>query len=370
VKLRIFITPKLFTPAFAMQTSRGMVHQKKSYYVLLQAGADIGVGEGAPLPGLSKDGDTEWLRFISYLLQEPTLPDPTALGAYTWAQTTASQAGVPVASSIIFALESAVLSLINGQPEVYYPGTFTGGSMGIPINGLVWMDDLVAMRHQAEEKVQAGFTTIKFKIGAKTWADELALLKDFRKGHSPDEIIVRVDANGAFTEDKAMRVMDALQGLCVHSIEQPIAAGNAGALRRLAREGATPMALDEEFITPMPDDERDDMLAYVGAPFWVLKPTLIGGLGTTEHLIELAHKQGARWWLTSSLESGIALTAIAQLAASHNPTLPQGLSTGKIYLEPVQHPNKLESASLFFDQAAGFDIAWLKQPDPRLVGAQ
>lgn len=234
----------------------------------------------------------------------------------------------------------------------------------MPINGLVWMDTLAAMRLQAEEKVSAGFTTIKFKIGSLNWQAEKSLLADFRRAHPVDEITLRVDANGAYTIDQALRVMDDLHKVGVHSIEQPIRSGQHNQMHHLIKEGAIPIALDEELITPMPADELFDMIRYLNAPYLVLKPTLIGGLARTEALISTTEKAGNAWWLTSSLETPIGLTVLAQFAARYPNALPHGLSTGKIYADSLAHPNVLEGDRLYFDPTARFDIANLKRLNP------
>lgn len=361
MKLRISITPKTFWPAFTLRTSRGTISQKTSYFVLLQSGSDWGLGEGAPLPGLSLDGEAEWQRLQTWLDNNPdcTVPDPGPTACYTWAKNLLQQAGLAQPSSLRYALETAALSITSGEPEVYFRNAFTLGNQSLEINGLVWMDDLQAMYQQGLEKARQGFTTIKFKIGSHAWADELALLQSFRKQYPADAITIRVDANGAFSPDQALRVMDDLARLQVHSIEQPIRQGQHNAMRRLVAEGATPIGLDEELITAMPWDELQDMVAYIHAPYLILKPTLIGGLERTANIIALAAQSGSQWWLTSSLETPIGLTALAQFAAEHKATLPQGLSTGKVYQNELAHPNCLQGKHLIFDPDAQFNLDFL-----------
>jgi L-alanine-DL-glutamate epimerase-like enolase superfamily enzyme len=333
----------------------------------LEAQGGIGVGEGAPLPGLSLDGAAEWESFMTWLETKPEVELPDQGGAFRWAKEVAIRAGVVGASSILYALESAALSLLSGKPEVYFPGSYTAGGISLPINGLVWMDSLEAMYSQALEKVKAGFTTLKFKIGSHDWESEKSLLTAFRKKHSVEDITVRVDANGAYKEEGAFKVLEDLQKLDIHSIEQPIKAGQHTLMGRLVKEGATPIALDEELITQMPKDEILDMLAYVNAPFLVLKPTLVGGLAWSKELITATEKRNASWWLTSSLETTIGLTPLAQFAAQYDPMLPQGLSTGKIYTEALPNPNILEVNRLSFDPTISFDIALLKRQNPHRI---
>ena len=362
MKLRISITPKTFWPAFTLRTSRGTIPSKTSYFVVLEAQGSLGIGEGAPLPSLSLDGEAEWQKLQAWLSANPVqdVPEPGPAACYAWAHRLLAQAGLAHASSLRYALECAALSLTSGRPEVYFNNPYTQGSLPIEINGLVWMDDLAAMYTQALAKAAEGYTTIKFKIGSHAWADELAMLQAFRKRHLPEAVTIRVDANGAYKPDTALRVMDELARLHVHSIEQPIAQGNFNAMRRLVAEGATPVGLDEELISPMPDDELADMLAYVQAPYLILKPTLIGGLQKTEAIIGLTQALGAHWWLTSSLETPIGLTALAQFAAEHKAHLPQGLSTGQVYKTDLAHPNRRDGKYLLFDPGRPFDLGFLQ----------
>ena len=102
---------------------------------------------------------------------------------------------------------------------------FSRGEAGIPINGLIWMGDFDTMLSRIEEKMAAGFRCIKLKIGAIGFEDELALLRHIRVHFSSREIELRVDANGAFSPADAMEKLKRLSELELHSIEQPIRAG-------------------------------------------------------------------------------------------------------------------------------------------------
>ena len=55
------------------------------------------------------------------------------------------------------------------------------------------------MYRRIEEKMQKGFRCIKLKIGAIDFEKELELLAHIRRHFTPEQIELRVDANGAFT---------------------------------------------------------------------------------------------------------------------------------------------------------------------------
>jgi O-succinylbenzoate synthase len=98
------------------------------------------------------------------------------------------------------------------------------------------------------------------------------------------------------------------------------------------------------------------MLARIRPAYIILKPTLVGGLAAAQHWIELAEKQGIKWWLTSALESNVGLSAISQFAARFAPAdFPQGLGTGQLYTNNVAAPLAIRHGHLHYDPAGTWD---------------
>ena len=122
------------------------------------------------------------------------------------------------------------------------------GNIPIPINGLIWMGDVAYMKEQLQAKLESGFNCIKIKVGAIDFYQELRLLEGIRENFSPDEIELRVDANGAFHPNVALAKLKQLSTFYIHSIEQPIKAGQWKQMADLCKESPIPIALDEELI--------------------------------------------------------------------------------------------------------------------------
>ena len=153
-----------------------------------------------------------------------------------------------------------------------------------------------------------------------------------------EQITLRVDANGAFRPHEAMAKLTRLASYDLHSIEQPIRAGQPDLLADLCRHSPLPIALDEELIGQMEYVHKFHLLKKIQPQFIVLKPTLLGGLRHCDEWIELAGRLNIGWWITSALESNIGLNAIAQYTAQFRHLLPQGLGTGKLYSNNVSSP--------------------------------
>ena len=83
--------------------------------------------------------------------------------------------------SIKFGLETAIYDFSNGCRRIPFPSDFTEGNAEIPINGLVWMGTKEEMLKRIDDKIKAGFTTIKLKVGAIDYESELELVKHIRK---------------------------------------------------------------------------------------------------------------------------------------------------------------------------------------------
>ena len=252
-------------------------------------------------------------------------------------------------SSILFGLETALASLRAGGRHELWPSAFTRGEVAIPINGLVWMGDFRKMRERIRGKLDEGFGCVKLKIGGIDFEDEVALLRMIRKEYGRSDLELRLDANGSFTPENAMERLARLSEYDIHSIEQPIKAGQWEAMRKIAGKSPIDIALDEELIGTRSREEKEELLDAIRPAYVVLKPSLAGGFAHSQEWIELAKERGCGWWITSALESNIGLNALAQFVALQNPTMPQGLGTGELYVENFPSPLVRKGENLWYD---------------------
>jgi L-alanine-DL-glutamate epimerase-like enolase superfamily enzyme len=187
------------------------------------------------------------------------------------------------------------------------------------------------------------------KIGGIDFAQECRILASIRDRFSPHQITLRVDANGAFTPEEAPEKLKILSTFGLHSIEQPIRAGQPEEMARICRESPVPVALDEELIGVTRADHKKALLRQIRPPYIILKPTLLGGFGHCREWIALAEKLEVGWWITSALESNIGLNAISQFTATFQPAMPQGLGTGQLYHNNIPSPLTIRSGFLRYE---------------------
>lgn len=359
LNLRSVLSPDLILEAYKLTlpfkvpavTSRHVFQEKTSYFLIVSDDKGRkGIGECAPLEGLSPEKPAS----VENMLEE--LSENVAL----WDQYL--QEGLQGFSSVRMGLETALLDLFNGGKGHIFPSKFTLGADRIPINGLIWMASSDLMFKQVEHKVKLGYKVIKMKIGNLDWEEELELLRRIRTHYPSNQLELRLDANGAFHPDEAAEKLEQLAEFHIHSIEQPIAAGNPDLMADLCEATPIPIALDEELIGWESATDRTFLLERIMPHYIILKPTLCGGLQGATEWADLAEQFNISWWATSALESNVGLSAIAQwVYIQQNPAV-QGLGTGQLFTQNVDVPIFLEETSLGWDPA--------RKPDYRLIYEQ
>ena len=319
-------------------TSRGVYTTRKVWLVRLSDGEREGVGECAPLPDLSCDAmdDEEYRSILNRVCEE--FCQRQELDNDSWRQY----------PSMLFGLETAWLNMTNGY--MLFDTAFSRGEVGIPINGLVWMGSYEEMLKRMEEKLEKGFRCVKLKIGAIDFDQELDLVKRIRERFSHHEVELRLDANGAFKYEEALYKLELLSQYAIHSIEQPIKAGQWAYMAELCRESPLPIALDEELIGVNDPEMKRHMLNIIKPRYIILKPSLHGGMQGCREWIETAKEMGIGSWITSALESNIGLNAIAQFASDvygDHITMPQGLGTGQLFTDNIDMGLEVRGDMLF-----------------------
>lgn len=316
-------------------TSRGSMRSKQGFYLYLTDGVNTGVGECSFIEGLSVEStqtaENELTIFCDAIHQKKVHTN-----------------SFKFCSSVQFALECAALDLAGGGRKILFNTEFTAGKRSIPINGLVWMGDEQFMTHQMEDKTAQGFRCVKMKVGALSFETELAILKNFRKHYPAENYELRLDANGAFNAEDIFEKLEILSQYNIHSIEQPVAAGQYNLMKEVCRSSPIPVALDEELIH-LAHLYQLESIAELKPKYVIIKPSLMGGFAMGDKIITIAEQHHIGWWATSALESNIGLNAIAQWVSTKHTDMIQGLGTGGLYVNNVTSPLYIEHGHLHYN---------------------
>jgi len=321
-------------------TSRGVLHQKETFILSLSDDnqSKIAYGECGLFRGLSIDGRPGYEEKLEEVCKRlPGKKQEILPELKEW-------------PSICFGVEMVLKDWENNGAHIFFKSDFTEGKTGIDINGLIWMGSKESMMAQIKDKLEQGFTCLKMKVGAIDFESELKILQLIRNQFSSEQIELRVDANGAFSVKEALEKLKRLSAYDIHSIEQPIRAGQIFEMAELIEKSPVPVALDEELIGVIDVKAKRKLLETLHPSYIILKPTLVGGFAGSQEWIDLIEEQSGYWWITSALESNIGLNAIAQFTSTKNNPLPQGLGTGQLYSNNFDSPLKIHKGKLFLDK--------------------
>ena len=179
------------------------------------------------------------------------------------------------------------------RASVTYSGVITAG----PIER--------AVRH-ARQMRAVGLRHLKLKVG---FDDDVARVRAVREAIGPDASL-RLDANGAWSYERAVEVLDAVAPLGVAAVEQPLPRAMAADYPRLRRSVSVPLMADESLVT-VADAEA---LVNAGAvDFFNVRVSKCGGLARSLAIAARA----AHADLGVQVGSQVGETAILAAAGRH-----------------------------------------------------
>jgi o-succinylbenzoate synthase len=198
----------------------------------------------------------------------------------------------------------------------------------VAVNALVFAGDPEALAAEAAQAVQAGFRTLKIKVAAAAPEEDIRRVLAVR-GSVGAGVAIRLDANGAWDEETALRVLRAVEACDIEYVEEPV----AGELRAVGRRTNIRVAAD-----PATLEEGSRVVRERGADFLVLKPMALGGLRPTRELAVAAIEAGLGVVITSILDTAVGVAGALHLAASlPGPERAHGLATvGLLEEAPVE----------------------------------
>ncbi len=277
-----------------------------------EAGTE-GFGEGAPRPyvtGETADMVVEHLaRDLWPAIVERELPalqdeaDLAALDAFIPQQglpgvlsDNASRAALELAllDSILRRQRMSALQILRPRRQrVIYSGVITAGSPD------------KALQHARQMKL-VGLKHIKVKVGAQ---DDVARLHAIRETLGPD-VSLRIDANGAWTLDQAVTMLNTLAPFNIAAVEQPLPRGPVADLVRLKRGTSVPLMVDESLVTLA---DAEELISQQAVDYFNIRVSKCGGLSRSLAIARRAAGAGIR----VQVGSQVGETAILSAAGRH-----------------------------------------------------
>jgi o-succinylbenzoate synthase len=192
----------------------------------------------------------------------------------------------------------------------------------LPVNLTLGAGPSHEVAAQATDGLRAGYACFKVKVGLPDDADRVAAVRQ-AVGPWP---ALRLDANGAWSVDEAVRSIRALEDQDLEFVEQPCA--TLEELAQVRQRVSTPLAADEPIATP--DDVRR-AIDLEACDVVNVKLAGSGGFGPARELIRTARSAGLSAFLSSTLDGPWGIAAALQLAAAENLSLACGLGTLELF---------------------------------------
>ncbi|MGW3623611.1 mandelate racemase/muconate lactonizing enzyme family protein [Streptomyces sp. NPDC000880] len=174
------------------------------------------------------------------------------------------------------------------------------------------MNDPAAMAEDAREQAEAGFRTLKVKIG-REWAQDRAALAAVRYAVG-ENVAIRVDVNEAWRSVPiAARRLAQLAEYDVELVEQPLPGRDLAGMAELRGRSEIPLAADESVWS---FHDALDIVRNRAADVLNVYFSEAGGLWAARQIAELARSAGMSIWIGSMPELGLGTAANAHLAAA------------------------------------------------------
>jgi muconate cycloisomerase len=177
--------------------------------------------------------------------------------------------------------------------RVTYSGVVTSGSVER------------AVQH-ARRMRAIGLGHVKVKVG---FDDDVARVRAVREALGP-EVSLRLDANGAWTLERAVEVLGAVAPLGIAAVEQPLPRGPVEDLARLRGATPVPVMVDESLVT---EADAEALIEAKAADLFNIRVSKCGGLARSLAIAARASAMG----IGVQVGSQVGETAILAAAGRH-----------------------------------------------------
>jgi L-alanine-DL-glutamate epimerase-like enolase superfamily enzyme len=325
-----------------LETSYGSITERELVLVTLSdEDGSIGYGEAAPLepydgvsigraaaaleayaPVLGASGEMNGAQVLEACRRVDDLP--VALAAVDMAlwDRAGRRAGKPVAA------------LLSDSPTAE-----------VAVNATLTALDRAACGEQAARAVAAGYGCLKVKVGV---ADDAGRVAAVRAAAGP-EVALRLDANGAWDVEQAVRMIDVLSPAGLELVEEPT--HGLQPMREVRERVAVRVSIDETAA------ERGALASGV-ADAVCLKVARCGGIAGLVAAATLVRLAGAEVYLASTLDGPLGVAAALQAAAalaSRGPMPHCGLATLELF-QGIENPLPAREGAIALPSAPGLGV--------------
>ncbi len=190
----------------------------------------------------------------------------------------------------------------------------------IPIMWSLGSDDVEGNVRDAIQRVREGYKTVGLKVGTLAPDQDVKRVRAVREAVG-DDILIRCDANQAWTTIEAIPTIKKLEEFNVAMIEQPVPAWDLEGMTRIRASVNVPVSADEGLCSP-----RDALrlIQARAADVFSIKTTKLGGLLPSRKVAAVVEAAGGVMFINSMIELGISVMSGLHFAASSRNLFPIG----------------------------------------------
>jgi L-alanine-DL-glutamate epimerase-like enolase superfamily enzyme len=218
-------------------------------------------------------------------------------------------------------------------------------AVAVAVNATLTALDRAGVAAQAAQAASEGFGCVKVKVGV---GDDAGRVAAARAAMGP-EVALRLDANGAWSVEEAVRAIDALAPAGLELVEEPT--HGLRAVREVRERVSTRVAIDETAA------EHGALGAGV-ADAVCLKISRCGGISGLIAAATLVRASGAEAYVASTFDGPLGIAAALHAAAalaSRGPVPPCGLATLEMF-EGIENPLPARAGKIAVPAGAGLGV--------------
>ena len=333
-----------------LTTARGTISERSGFLVQYDHRGETGLGEATPLPGW-----TESLDDCRHGLEEAAAVAET--GGHTDILLSLDAAAVPAARHGFATALLDADARADGVP-LYQWFDADRRCDRIPVNATVGDGSPVDTADAVAAAVDAGYDCCKLKVGNRPVSEDVERVRTVRERVGED-VTLRADANGAWSQSQAADALDAFASLDVAYVEQPLPADDLASHAELRGRGVD-IALDESLV----DRRVDSVLDADAADVLILKPMVLGGPGNAHTLAMRARGQGVEPVVTTTIDAVVARLAALHVAAAIPDVAPCGLATGdRLATDLARDPATVTDGAMAVPQEVGLGVTHTEVDD-------
>jgi L-Ala-D/L-Glu epimerase len=303
-----------------LTTSYAVLRERTLFDVRLQGDDDvIGRGEAAPLEPYDGVSDDAVRAALAAYAEAVAALGPEAEGV-TVLDACRATADLPQA---LAAIDLALWDRAGKHAGRPVAELLTNDPLdAVPVNATVDATDRATAAAACAEAARAGFSCVKLKVGV---GDDAGRVAAARAAGGP-QLELRLDANGAWEVEEAVRTIEALAPAGLELVEEPV--HGTRALREVRDRVPVRIAMDETGDEP-------GAVASGAADAVCLKVARRGGISGLLATAALAQATGAEVYLASTFDGPLGIAAAVHCAAALRVQAPCGLATLSLLDLPV-----------------------------------